>query len=188
MSAMPPPPPSEGGDPSGFQPAPAYSSPGAQGGPVMTSAPTSIVRAKYAMWAGAVLQLVTILTAFVGRDDMRAQVTDSLDQQGVPYTESTVDAAMTLGIGVSVFLGVVGAILWVLMAWLNGEGKSWARIVATVLFALFVIFFLFSLAQATTAVTLIINVLVLIVGAAATFFLWQKDSTAWFQAHKAPMV
>lgn len=188
MSAMPPPPPSDGGNQSGFQPAPAYSSPGAQAGPVMTSAPPSIVRAKYAMWAGAVLQLVTILTAFVGTGDMRAQVRDTLDQQGVPYDESAIDAAIALGIGVSVFLGVVGAILWVLMAWLNGKGKSWARIVATVLFAPFIISFLFSFAQATTAVTLIVNVLVLIVGAAATFFLWQKDSTAWFKAHKAPTV
>lgn len=185
MSAMPPPP---GGDQPGFEPAPQYAPHGGAAQPVMTSAPTSIVRAKYAMWAGAVLQVVTILTAVVGMDDMRAQVTDALDEQGAPYTESTVDAAVTLGIGFSVFLGIVGAILWVLMAWLNGKGKGWARITATVLFALFVISFLFSLAQATTAVTLIVNVLVLIVGAAATFFLWQKDSTAWFQAHKAPTV
>lgn len=184
MSAMPPPPP-PGGDQSGYQPAPAYSSPGGYpGGPVMTTAPPSIVRAKYAMWAGAVLQLVTILTSFVGMDDMRAQVMEALDQQGVPYTESTIDAAVALGVGFSVFLGVVGAILWVLMAWLNGKGKGWARIVATVLFALFVISFLFSFAQATSAVTMIVNVLVLLAGAAAVFFLWQKDSTAWFRAHK----
>lgn len=181
MSAMPPPPP-PGGDQSGFQPAPAYSSPG---GPVMTAAPPSIVRAKYAMWAGAVLQLVTILTSFVGMDDMRAQVMESLDQQGVAYTENTIDAAVALGLGFSVFLGVVGAVLWVLMAWLNGKGKGWARIVATVLFALFVISFLISLAQAMTAVTMIVNVLVLLAGAAAIFFLWQKDSTAWFRAHKS---
>ncbi|NYF97902.1 hypothetical protein [Janibacter cremeus] len=183
MSAMPPPPPSDGGEASGFQPAPEFAAPGGSG-PVMTTAPPSIVRAKYAMWAGAVLQLITILTSFVGMGDMRAQVREELDRQGVSYTDNTVDAAVALGIGFSVFVGVVGVILWVLMAWLNGKGKSWARVVATVLFAFYIISFLISLAQPTQALTLVISLLVLIAGAAATFFLWQKDSTAWFRAHK----
>lgn len=95
---------------------------------------------------------------------------------------------MTLGLVFTVGLGLIGVLLWVLMAWLNGKGKGWARIVATVLFVLFVLSFLASFAQATATMTLVVNVLVLIAGAAATFFLWQKDSTAWFQAHKAPRV
>lgn len=188
MSAMPPPPP-PGGDQSGFQPAPAYSSPGGHpGGQVMTTAPPSIVRAKYAMWAGAVLHLITIFTSFLATDDMRAQVEESLTDEGIAYTEGTIDAAMALGMVVTVGMGVIGVVLWLLMAWLNGKGKGWARIVATVLFALFVISFLFSFAQPAPAVTVVVNVLVLLAGAAATFFLWQKDSTAWFRAHKAPTV
>ncbi|WP_277454174.1 hypothetical protein [Janibacter sp. DB-40] len=183
MSAMPPPPP-PGGDQSGYQPAPAYSSPGGHpGGPVMTTAPPSIVRAKYAMWAGAVLHLITVFTSFLGMDDMRAQLEEALTEQGVAFTDGTIDAALAVGMAISVGMGVIGVVLWLLMAWLNGKGKGWARIVATVLFALFVISFLFSFAQAT-AVTMIVNTLVLLAGAAAIFFLWQKDSTAWFRAHK----
>ncbi|WP_338749990.1 hypothetical protein [Janibacter alittae] len=182
---MPPPPSSDGDTPSGFQPAPEYSSPG---GHVMTSAPPSIVRAKYAMWAGAVLHLLTVLTAFVGMDDMRAQIREELDRQGVAYTDNTVDAAVALGVGFSAFIGIVGVVLWLLMAWLTGKGKGWARIVATVLFAFYIVSFLVSLAQPTQALTLVVSLLVLIAGTAATFFLWQKDSTAWFRAHKASRV
>lgn len=185
MSAMPPPP---GGDQPGFEPAPQYTHQGGSAQPAMASAPPSIVRAKYAMWAGAVLHLLTILTSFVGMDDTRAQIEESMTEQGVAYTDSTIDAAMTLGLVFGVGLGVIGVILWVLMAWLTGKGKGWARITATVLFALFVISFLFTLMQPTMPLALVVNALVLIAGAAATFFLWQKDSTAWFRAHQAPQV
>lgn len=77
MSAMPPPP---GGDQPGFESAPQYSYQGDPAQPTMTSAPTSIVRAKYAMWAGAALHLLTILTSFLTLDDMRSQVEDQLEQ------------------------------------------------------------------------------------------------------------
>lgn len=185
MSAMPPPPP--GNDPPGYQPAPAYSGQGG-GAHVPASAPSSIVRAKYAMYAGAVLQLIMIALAFVGMDGVREQIKKSFDQQGMSYSESTVDNAVTVGIWTAVVIGVIGVILWLLMAWLNGAGKGWARIVATIFFALFIIFFLVGLGQAATVLTMILNILALIAGAVAIYFLWQKDSTAWFQAHKAPTV
>ncbi len=51
-----------------------------------------------------------------------------------------------------------------------------------------VVSFLFGLAQSNPGLTLVMNVIVLIIGGVATFFLWRKDSTAWFKSHKAPAV
>lgn len=188
MSVMPPPP---GGDQPGYESAPQYQQQGYPGGmpaPVPASAPASILRAKYAMYAGAALQLVGIVLAFFNRDAARTQIEKAMEDQGLPYTESTIDAAMTLGLAVGVGIGLIGVVLWLLIAWLTGKGKGWARIVATVLFVLFVFSFLSSFLQPTPMPTLVLNALVLVAGGAAVFFLWQKPSTQWFQAHKAPRI
>ncbi|WP_435202155.1 hypothetical protein [Janibacter sp. GS2] len=185
MSTMPPPP---GGDRSGYQPAPQYQAGPSHGTPAMTGPPPSIVTAKYAMWAGAVMQLLSIPVELLMRDQTREIVEESLRDSGVAYDASTVDTAVAVGLGVGVVLSVLGAALWVLMAFLTGRGKGWARIVATVLYGLFVVSFLFSFVQPNPPIALVLNAVVLIIGGVATFFLWRPDSTAWFRAHKAPTV
>lgn len=181
MSSMPPP-------PGGYQPAPQYSGGQGPGGPAMTEPPRSIVLAKYTMWAGAVVQLLGMLPALFMRDEMREIAEKSLEDSGATYDQSQVDMAVNLGLGVGLFMGVLGAALWVLMAFLNAKGLGWARIVATILYAVFVVNFLCSFAQPNPPVTIVINVVVLVIGGVATFFLWKKDSTAWFRAHSAPTV
>lgn len=181
MSSMPPP-------PGGYQPAPQYSGGQGPGGPAMTEPPRSIVYAKYAMWAGAVVQLLGMLPALFMRDEMREIAEKSLEDSGASYDQSQVDMAVNIGLGLGLFMGVLGAALWILMAFLNAKGLGWARIVATILYAVFLVSFLCSFAQPNPPVTIVINVVVLVIGGVATFFLWQKDSTAWFQSHKAPTV
>lgn len=181
MSSMPPPP---GGDQYGYQPAPQYQ--GGPGGPAMTTAPKSIVYAKYAMWAGAVMQLLAIPSTLLMRDEMRELAEESLRESGASYDESMLDATVMFALGFGLLMSVLGAALWFLMAYLNGKGKGWARIVATVLYGIFVVSFLCGFAQPNPMLTIIMNVIVLIIGGLATFFLWRKDSTAWFKAHEAP--
>ncbi len=198
MSSMPPPPP--GGDQSGYQPgyqyqgsqyqgAPQY---GGQhpGGPVgaqgLTTPPRSIVRAKYAMWAGAVVQLLAIPVALLMQSQMREIAEQSMRDSGQTYDQDMVDMIVAFGLVVGVLGGLVGAGLWFLMAYLNGKGLGWARIVATVLYGIFVLSFLCGFAQPNPLLTTLINVVVLVIGGLATFFLWQKDSTAWFTAHQRP--
>lgn len=183
MSSMPPPP---GGDQSGYQSAPQYNA--GPRGPVTTTAPKSMVYAKYAMWAGAVVQLLSTVPSLFMRDQMREIAEDSLRDSGASYDQSAVDMAVNIGLGVGLFMGILGAALWILMAFLTGKGKDWARIVATVLFGVFVVSFLCSFAQPNPPLTMVLNVVLLLIGAAAVFFLWRKDSTEWFKAHKAPSV
>lgn len=182
MSSMPPPP---GGDHNGYQSAPQYNA--GPGGPVTTT-PTSMVYAKYAMWAGAVVQLLSTIPALFMRDQMREIAEESLRDSGATYDQSAVDMAVNIGLGFGLVMGVLGAGLWALMAFLTGKGMDWARIVATVLFGVNVVSFLCSFAQPNPPLTMVLNIVLLIIGAAAVFFLWKKDSTEWFRAHKAPTV
>lgn len=81
-------------------------------------------------------------------------------------------------------MGLIGAALWLWMASANGEGKSWARIVATVLGVLNVLLFLYSISQGNqTLLSLIIGALNVIVGVAALVFLYKSDSSAYYQAN-----
>lgn len=124
MSTIPPPP---GGDQfsnqpgfepapgheSGFAPAPGYQQPQAVGAPSPTSAPASIVRAKYAMWAGAVLQVLSILASFFLVDDMRTAVEDAMSEAGTAIDPAAVDLAVTAGLVMAVVIGLIGtALCW----------------------------------------------------------------------------
>ncbi len=185
MSSMPPPP---GGDQTGYQSAPAYQSGPMSGAPAMTSPPASIINAKYAMWAGAVMQLLTIPVTLLMLGEMREVIEESLRESGQTYDEAIVDFSLAVGVGFALVLSVLGAALWFLMAFLTVKGKGWARIVATVLYVIYVLYSIGGLVQPSSMLALALSIIVLIIGAVATFFLWRKDSTAWFKAHKAPTV
>lgn len=191
MTSMPPPP--EGNQPGqsapqphqgGYQAAPQFQPGGAP--QVPTRAPKSIQFAKYAMWAGALVQLLALPLLFVTMGTMRETIEEELAAAGQAVDPSVVDAAVMAGLVFAGVMIVLGVILWLLIAFFTGRGKGWARIVGTVLFGLYVLSMLASIAQPTPAINLIMNVLTLIIGGVAVFFLWQKDSTAWFQAHKGP--
>jgi hypothetical protein len=74
--------------------------------------------------------------------------------------------------------GIISVLLWGWMAWANGRGTSWARIVATVLFGLLTIWVLLSLTRANVSVIFI--VVEWLVGLGATLFLWRPDASEYF--------
>jgi hypothetical protein len=66
------------------------------------------------------------------------------------------------------------------MAWANKVGKSWGRIVATVLFGLNTVLLLLSFVRATASISLAFSVLVWLVGLGAIVLLWRKESSQYF--------
>jgi hypothetical protein len=149
--------------------------------------PSSVTTAVRLMWAGAALSVVSALLTPTMGDAMRTQIRDSLATSGASMTPSELDGLVTVVLAVALVFGLIGAGLWLLMAWLNGKGKNWARIAATVLFAFSLLSALSGLAQAGVAPLLsVLSVASAVVGGAAVFFLWRKESSAWFQAQSAP--
>ncbi|MDQ3415985.1 MAG: hypothetical protein M3474_02570 [Actinomycetota bacterium] len=69
------------------------------------------------------------------------------------------------------------------MAWKNGQGRSWARIVATVLAGINVLFTAFGLASGNVApVASILSVVKLILAIVIVVLLWRKESSAFYAA------
>ena len=79
-----------------------------------------------------------------------------------------------------ILTGLIGVGLWLWMARMNGAGRSWARVVASVLFALSTLSVLTSIARPSAGVTRIFGVLVWLVGLGAIVLLWQRDSSDYF--------
>ena len=91
-----------------------------------------------------------------------------------------------MGLASTVVVGIIAVGLWVWMAWKNGQGRSWARIVATVFGALNVLFTLVGFTQpGTTTVTVIIGIVNMILAVVILVLLWKKESTEYYEAVSA---
>ena len=142
--------------------------------------PSSVRMAVMLMYAGAALSAIgLIVTLFsfhaIERIIRTAPNANTLTQHQV---HSVAIATVTIG----VVEGLIAIGLWLLMAWGNKNGQSWARITATVLFGLNTLFLLLSFVRATVSASLAFSVVVWLVGLGAVVMLWRKESSQYFAA------
>jgi hypothetical protein len=157
------------------------SGPTGQGAPAAVP-PPSIQRAVLLMRVGAALSVLSILITLLTRDSLRSQVTSTLRKSNAALSASQVDSAVGVAIGFAVVVGLVSVGLWLWMASANGKGRSWARIVATVLGVLSVLSLLSSVAQGQMTT---LNLVSLALAVAILVLLWRKESSAYYDAVKA---
>jgi hypothetical protein len=157
---------------------------GAPAGPV--TRPPAMDKAVLLMKVGAGFSVLGLVISLLSRSAIRDAIEKSSAKQTTPLTQSQIDTAVTFSVVVAIIVGLIGVGLWLWMASANGKGKSWARIVATVLFGLSVLGFLANLVQAGTLLTKLVGFLGFLVGAAAIFFMYQKESSAFYKAASAP--
>lgn len=149
--------------------------------------PSSIRTAVRLMFVGAAVSLISLVISIATLGSLKDDIRDELVKDDPNVSQSTIDAAYGVTIGIAVVLGTIGVLLWLWMAWKNGQGRSWARVVATVLGALNVIFTLLSFTSANaepvvqvfSAINLVLAVLILVL-------LWRKDSTEFYNARSRP--
>lgn len=157
---------------------PAGSSPDPDpGGTAPGPRPRSVDLAVNLIWVAVALTLVSTALGLAQIDEAVATALES-DTTGT-LTESSARGGIVAFI--VIFL-VIGVGLYALLAFLIKRGKNWARIVFTVLGAIFLLLGLLGLGADQTALSLLLAVAQLAVTAATLFFLWTKDSSAWFSA------
>lgn len=195
MTSNPPPPqdPRDGGEqpppPPSYPSYPPYQQtpqgmpgyPGGAGGPVTPAErPTSIERAVLLMRAGAGLALVTLVVGLLTlgdvKDNIRQQLVDNND-----FTQSKLDTAYNIAIVGTIVVGLIAIAIWLLMAYANGAGRKWARIIATVLGVLSILSFLATAAQAQqTAVGIVLSGITAVLAIVILILLWNKESSAYY--------
>ncbi len=142
--------------------------------------PKSIQNAVKLMYAGAALSALGFIVGLFSINALKAALVKANNTATKPLTAAQLHTAETVGIVTIIFIGIVGIVLWLWMARANGAGKSWARIVAAVFFALSTLSLLRTVFGPNAVETRIFGILGWLVGLAATFFLWQKDSSEFF--------
>jgi hypothetical protein len=140
-------------------------------------APPSVVNAVKLMYIGAAVSTVSLIVSFVDISGTKAAIRRARPD----LTATQVNQLNTFIIALAVVSGLIGIALWLWMAWANGQGKNWARIVSTVLFGLATLDLVGVFSEPKTAIGLVFPVLTWLVGAATIWLLWRPDSTAFFK-------
>lgn len=144
-----------------------------------TEQPQTIRTAVRLMYVGAALSALYIIFAFIQRDELRDQIRDSDDS----LTADELDTAVTIGLTFIVVFGLIGIGLWLWMAAMNGQGKVWARIVATVLGGLNILFTLLGFAGGQlTPLGIVVSIVSLVLSAAILILLYRPESNRYYEA------
>jgi hypothetical protein len=147
--------------------------------------PPSVLNAVRLMYAGAALGVLGVIFTLVfsgrikravGKAAVKSNATLRSKGQKT-LTVAQIHSLESATVAILVIVLIVGVLLWVWMAWANGKGNSWARIVATVLFGLNTIYLV--LVASRAAITAIFVGLSWLIGLVVIFLLWRKDSSAY---------
>jgi actin-like ATPase involved in cell morphogenesis len=85
-------------------------------------------------------------------------------------------------IAAAVVGALVSAALWLWMAWMNRQGRPWARIAATILGAINLLYLLYGFTAPTAFAFL--AVLEMVLAVVILVLLWKKESTAYYKASR----
>jgi hypothetical protein len=159
--------------------------PGAPGADVPQ--PGSIRLAVRLMWAGAVVSLLSLVVGLATLGSTKDDIRDELVKDDPNVSQSTIDAAYAVGIVLVVVVGALGVLAWLWMAWKNGQGRPWARIVATVFGGLNVLFTLLALTgQNAEPASLVFSLVSLALAVVILVLLWRKESSDFYAARSRP--
>ncbi len=143
--------------------------------------PPSVQKAVKLMYAGAAISTVSLILALISMGSVKSTIKKDYPH----YTASQVNHAFLGFLIIVIISAAIGIALWLWMAWASNQGKNWARIVSTVLFGISTLELLVGFSGAKTVTGVLFTVLVWLVGAGAIYFLWQRDSSAFFQPDRS---
>ena len=143
------------------------------------TAPQSVIRASQAMYVGAAASLIGIVITILFRHSLRTAILD----RNHTLTTAQLNDAYHVGLGVAIAVGLIGVGVWIWMAQMCKAGKSWARILSTVLFGLQTINLAAGAAVpgGASTTTRIYGIVIWLIGLVAVIFLWQRPSSEYFK-------
>jgi len=96
-----------------------------------------------------------------------------------------VDGLLSVIVAIAVITSLIAILLWLWMAWKNGQGRSWARIVATVLGGLNLVSSLAGVSSGQSGgLGLLLTFVNLALAVVILALLWSKPSSAFYDAVK----
>ena len=158
------------------------SDPAQQPQPLQPQQPPSLRNAIRLMYAGAALEVVELIVALLTISSLKAAILRAEpNYTATQLHNAQVASTVSLVVGAVITIG-----LWLWMAWANGRGRRWARIVSAVFFGINTVDLVVSFARVHATATVILAVLIWLVGLAALVLLFRKDSSAFYQQQASP--
>jgi hypothetical protein len=178
---------SYGADPlPAYQPGPYPSYPESAGiGPMPSQPPQppSIRTAVRLMRAGAALSALSLVLTLVTFSSIKSHVRDQLLRNDSTLSTSDVDAAYHVFVASAIIGYLLAIALWLWMAWKNGQGRSWARVVATALGVLNLLSSLLTIASGNAlAISEVLTVVNLVLAVVILVLLWRRESSDFYAA------
>jgi hypothetical protein len=150
-------------------------------GPDRIPRPRTVRNAMRLMYLGAALEVPALIVAVVTRSTFKPAIL----QAHPGYTTAQLHTA-EIARTVPLLIGApIVAALWLWMAWANGRGRSWARVVSAAFFGINTVDLLISLALVHAAATMITGVIIWLVGLAAIVLIFSKDSAPFYTRQPA---
>jgi hypothetical protein len=157
-----------------------------------TAAPPSVRRAVIAMYIGAGTSIVGLAVGVAMLNWVKNKVMTSLTrpqnmtaQDYVNFRHAISTIITDVGLPVIVISGLIGAGIWLWMAWKCNQGRGWARVVSTVLFGINCLGLIPVTGNGVRSISLLLlawHLISWLPALAAIIFLWNRESTAYFQA------
>ena len=142
------------------------------------SQPRSVQAAMRLMYAGATLDAIGVILGLVTVGSLKAAIV----KRSPNLTATQVHGTEIFSVVGTVLIGLIAIGLWLWMAWANGRGRGWARIVSAVLFGIDTLSLLVSFTRANVIGALILGVLVWLAGLGAVILIFNKESAPFFQS------
>jgi len=144
-------------------------------------APASVLNAVKVMYGGAVASLINMIIDLATISATK----NNVEQHSPHLTTSQVNGLQHALMASWIAGGLIGAGLWIFIAWACKSGKSWARITGTVFFGIATVDVLGYLAAPFAAPVKIFAFVVWLVGLGAVVLLWRGSSSAFFKGTQA---
>jgi hypothetical protein len=148
----------------------------------LSRSPRTVLNAVRLMYLGAVAQLAVLVTVILTSDDIRAAVRAAFVQHDPALTAKALEM-VNFDLAADLVSLPLAVVLWLFMAWTNGRGNDWARLVAVSLFTLDSMFMLIDLAQGCAAYAPAASIAasaVWAIGLAATVLIFCKQSWPYY--------
>ena len=164
-----------------YEPYPSSGASPAELTPEPVQQPRTVRTAVRLMFLAAGLEVVAFIVALLTRGSLKAAIL----RRHPHYTATQLHHAESAQTVILVVGALIAVALWLWMAWANGRGLNWARIVSAVLFGISTLSLLVSFAAERGVGDWIIGVALWLIGLAVIVLLFRKESAPFF-ARQAP--
>jgi hypothetical protein len=158
-----------------------YPTSGPEQEPGQIRPPRSVLNAVKLMYTGAALEVLAVIIALLTTSSLKSAIL----ARHPAYTAAQLHSAEVARTVPLVIGGLIATGLWLWMAWANGSGRGWARIVSAVFFGINTLDLLISLVEVHAVATLLIGVVIWLVGLGAIVLLYSKESGPFYSSQAA---